>query len=229
MRNSLDERERMGLFTPAEMMHVQTLEQIFGLPKRDTAANGLTQTNLFAPETQDEATTNIVSSDESLKSSWEKIFGSNSGANASTNESVLDSRTTNDSSGILTEIFNNPRDKDKDNNSIFGTPDRNAGETAFGSSQQSDPNSFSSVRTVTANAGYSSTFNSGANAQSPFDVPKASIMDPLPQLPKVPTVSGQDNNNNVPQPAPSWAPKPPPWLSPVPTQGTMPQRAFNGS
>lgn len=223
MQNSRDERERMGLLTPAEIMHVPTMEQIFGLPERNTAADS--QTNLMSSENQ--GTTNILSSDESssLESSWQKIFNSNSGANASTNESIFDSRTTNDSSGILTEIFNNPRDKE--NNSLFGAPDGNAGGTAFGVSQQSDPNSFSSTRTATANtAYYSSTFNSGPNSQSPFAVPKTSTMDPLPQLPRVPTVSGQDNNNNAPQPTPSWAPKPPPWLSPVSSFGNNPAARF---
>jgi hypothetical protein len=66
-----------------------------------------------------------------------------------------------------------------------------------------------------------SAFSQGLNSASPFAVPGSSA---LPQLPSVRAFP----NNAIPAPAsaPSWMPKPAPWLSQVPTLGTMEQRKF---
>jgi hypothetical protein len=63
-----------------------------------------------------------------------------------------------------------------------------------------------------------SAFAQGLNSASPFAIPGT-----LPQVPSVPAI-----NNAAPAPAstPSWAPKPPPWLSQTPAFGTMGQRNF---
>lgn len=236
-QKSFDERQRMGLLTPAEIMRVPTLEQIFGLPERNTGNTAMGgQTNLFSSENQ---TTNIISSGESgdssssLESNWQKILLGNSGASASTNESIFNSRATNNSGGLLSEIFNGRPDKDK--KSFFDNDDKIGSKSAFGSfgtaSQQPNPNSFANgFATPSAGyAGYSSgsTFGSGQDSQSPFALPKSSTLDSLPKLPSVPTVSGQNNyNNSTPQPVPSWEPKPPPWATSTPALGTMPQRKF---
>jgi len=66
-----------------------------------------------------------------------------------------------------------------------------------------------------------SAFSQGLNSASPFAVPGSST---LPQLPSVRAF--QNSAVPAPAPAPSWMPKPAPWLSQVPTLGTMEQRKF---
>ena len=214
-----DPGKSLKLLTPAQVMGVQTIRQIFGMPDRDSLRlGGPTNSNGGG------GNTNYTYSDDSSSddSQWAKFLSENMGENTS------GSNQTGNSQSMLSGFFaSTPR------RGFFDDPDKSADNSVFNASPAAGPpaqslgwDSFTQPAT-TPEAGSPqnvSSFGSGAGSQSPFALPKESTPETLPQLPSLPSVSGQ--NYTPPPVTPSWEPKPPPWLSPVPAPGTMPQRKF---
>ena len=232
MENPMDERKRMGLLTPSEIMKVPTMEQIFGLPERNSAG---TRTNIYSSQdlnsdqNQNQNTNAFSSSGDAFDSqAWQKMMDGRTGS-AATNENAFSSGFQKNSPGILSAIFNGPP-RDGLNRSQFG----NDGDSAFGPSTdpQTGPQSQLDASLIGAmtpapapsSPPVTSPLDSPFNTQSPFEFPRSSSLPTTPQLPALPAAMGQ--NYTPPAPTPSWEPKPAPWLSPVPPLGTMAQRKF---
>jgi hypothetical protein len=224
------ERKRMKLSTTAEIMHVPTMAQIFGISQSDVFNDG--QTNRL---TAGNLNSNILysadtpSDEQSAEdATWQKILAGRTGANASSENQLVADKKKN-SPGIWSDIFNAP----PEDNSLFGNQDRNPNEIVAPISADS---------TATAQPAWASFLaqpivppppsQTISSSDSSFDSPFApsrtsSSLATLPQLPVTPSAPGQTyNNNSTPTPPPSWEPKPAPWLSPVPPLGTMAQRKF---
>lgn len=217
-----DNQNPLKHVTPAQIMGVQTIEQIFGLPERDGTG---AMTNSSSDENQN---TNYIYSGDSSSgdSQWTKLLSDNLGGNTSGSNTTRNSRST---LGGFWDAA--PR------RSFFDNHDKSAGETGFNSSPAGGPvaqslgwDSFQQPAATPDAAdsqpvsSLNSTFSPGLNSQSAFALPKSSP-EALPQLPSLPGSSSQ--NYNAPRPVtPSWEPKPPPWLSPVPQPGTLQDRKF---
>jgi len=219
----MNSRKIMTLPTPAQIMGVQTVQQIFGLPE-SSVLDGLKNPALA----RNTGSTNIISSDESSSEdpTWAKILADNSDQN------TPDSSKTTKSHGLLDGFFNGP----PSDGGFFGNQDKNGSASGFGSSQADDAaaqsSSFDSSLagstlggSIPAPSVPDATANSGMNTPSPFALPQSSGLETLPQLPAPPSLPGQNYNSAPPAP-PAWEPKPAPWLLPVPPAGTMEPRKF---
>jgi hypothetical protein len=225
-QNSTDPQNNLKLLTPAEIMDVPTPEKIFGLPESDTKKNTAGQR---AENTQ----TNDFSSEQS---GWSKfLYGNDAKAN------TTDAGGAENSSGILSRLFNGAPD-----GGLLGDPNKTA-DAIYGLSpqpvqtpaqpevdqfqqlleplQSSEKPADSSDMNFYRSPAQDSVFAQPANSGSPLALPKGGSLAKSPQLPKLPSVSSQNSDSTQPV-APSWAPKPAPWLSPVPPLGTIPQRKF---
>jgi hypothetical protein len=215
--------------TAAQIMGVQTVRQIFGLPD---SANQNQQKNpalaLIGNKNSDTSTTNIISSDESSAEdpTWAKILAENEDQN------LPGSTRTTKSHSLMEGFFSGPPSDD----SLFGNQDKNAAANGFGPSQPdntvADSSAFNSSlagsalgSSLSTPAMPEATANTALSAPSPFTLPQNSGLSTLPQLPTAQSLPGQ-NYNVSPPPPPSWEPKPAPWLSPVPPAGTMEPRKF---
>ncbi len=215
----MGQRKALSPLTPAQIMGVPTVQQIFGLPD-SSVGNSLKNPALV----QNTGSTNILSAGESSSESpaWAKFLANNAYQNAS------DSSKTEKSHGLLEGLFNGPPD-----NNWSGNQDKNTAASGFGSSLadetasgQSPFDSFLAAATPASSSPNSSpaVLNSGLNPPSLFSLPQSSL-GTLPQLPTPPSVPGQNFYSPPPAP-PSWEPKPAPWLLPVPPPGTLQQRKF---
>lgn len=218
--DTMDPRKDWKILTPAQIMGVPTMQQIFGLPDSSTP-NGLKNPALA----QSEGSTNIFISDESSadEPTWAKTLAANN-----SDEKAPGPGKTARSHGLLDEFFNGPP-----NDGFFGNQDKNAdgfgpapGEETAGQS----PFSASLAAATLANPASTPSApgmvpGSGLSSPSPLVLPQSSGLETLPQLPAPPSVPGQSYNQPPPAP-PSWAPKPAPWLLPVPPAGTMEPRKF---
>jgi hypothetical protein len=219
----MNSRKTMALPTPAQIMGVQTVRQIFGLP--DTSALDILKNPALAKNI---GSTNIISSGESSSEdpTWAKILADNS------DQKTPDSSKTSKSHGLLDGFFNGPPSDD----GFFGSQDKNAVANGYGSSPADDasgqslPFDSSLERSTPASSIPTpsvpdTTANSGLSTPSPFALPQSSGLETLPQLPTAPSLPGQSYYSAPPAP-PAWEPKPAPWLSPVPPAGTMEPRKF---
>jgi hypothetical protein len=233
-QNPMDLRRRMGAQASAQIMGVPSVEQIFGLPERDTADG---KKNPLLDPMQSEyginGATNMMSADRIEASSWAKLLSDNSNPGG---DGTTSSNSTDKTSGLFSGFFDStPKKSVKD--SLFGGHDDQADDTGFGSSpasaQQSTWDTFLNGTPAPATAESSQNFSTpnlssspGLNSQSPFNqLPQSSGFNTLPQVPTPPAAPGQNYNSMQPA-TPSWEPKPPPWLSSTPAMGTMPQRKF---
>jgi hypothetical protein len=220
-QSSGDERKPLRLPSTSQIMGVQSMEQIFGLPERDPANDpkGLLPW-------QNQATNSLIVSGKSSSDqpNWAKALSGDENDNSS------DSNKTENSQGAFGGFFDTTK-----HHGFFDNEEKNANDVAFGQSQApqtasqsqfDDPSSQLSPGTPAAELSSPASFlNPGLNSQSPFELPKSGTLQTLPTVPTAPTVTGKNYNSLQPT-APSWAPKPPPWLSPVQPLGTTPQRNF---
>lgn len=188
----LDEKD-MKLATPAQIMGVPSLQDIFGLPKP------------YATYDQKSAEDESTAAPTKLK-----------GPDISS--SFFDGAPDN---ALVKGVQDKFQDGAVFSSSTFGqTPVEQA---AFSPADQlsKTPMLASTPAFSQSSSSANSAFSQGLNSASPFAVPGSSS---LPQLPSLPAFQ----NNAAPAPAapPSWMPKPAPWLSQVPTLGTMEQRKF---
>jgi hypothetical protein len=227
--DEMDIRKRMGVETPAEVMGVPTLQELFGLPKPKS-------TNSMSQYGGGEATgTNILSSDSTAPSdaNWAKILSADSDA--------FNMAKTADSNRLTGAFFDSAaRDHlshEKKSDDANANDDFNLSSFAQANGRQPGRSPWDAAVQIAAPAsvpGYApnptpapSGFSaSSLNSQSPFTLPKISTPETtMPHLPTLPGISGQ--SPPAAQPAtPSWAPKPPPWLDTTPPLGTMAQRKF---
>lgn len=242
-RNQTDDRKRQGIPTTAEVMGIPTMEQIFGLPQHQ---------NLFGqndtpsiPSGNASAHTNAISFGAAPatgpflnQSGWAQLFSTSTPAATNTMNSGQAGDT-----GLFSGLFSQPAPS----GSLFGNnsaPGQNS-DSLFGSTpppqaaqqpglEQPGWGTFNGMTPAPASVGLpqtpsvASSANSGLNSPSPFALPESpTVAAALPQLPKLPEVSGQTQNQSAaPAAPPSWAPKPPPWASSQPVLGTMEQRKF---
>jgi hypothetical protein len=223
-RNPMDVRTQMGMLTPAQIMNVPTVEQIFGLAEKpgetqkNTPQPGKGATNVFGIDTT------AITAEPGWAKSWSDDSGKNSGS----------SNTTERASGFFGGFFDNARN-DNRLDSRFGNHDANDSETLFGQSQpNTQPSSWDSGLVNGDNTPRSSTpdnalnnfaspglsSSSGFASQSPFVPQQISSLGTLPQLPTLQSLPGQNDKFNQPAAAPSWGPKPPPWTTPQSPWGT---------
>jgi hypothetical protein len=232
-KQSLLDEDETSLATPSQIMGVPTLRDIFGLPKPYATFDQKKDKN--DPSAPQDSTTNSISSEDA---DWTKILSGNTGESAfATDKSDKDKSDKSKSPRDLTGFFDStPTDdsgkslQDKyqeQDDSVFGsspfgqTP---AEQTSFNapapSSETTTPVPASTFSQSTPT--FDSAFGSGLNSQSPFAVPNNSVTT-LPQPPSLPVAAFQNNTPAAAAP-PSWAPKPPPWLSQTPSFGNMGQR-----
>ena len=177
-----DPEKSLKLLTPAQVMGVQTIQQIFGMPDRDSLRLG-GSTN----STGGGGNTNYTYSDESSSddSQWAKFLSENLGENTSS------SNQTGNSQSMLSGFFASTPHR-----GFFDSQDQSADDTAFGASPAAGPaapslgwDSFAQPA-VTPEAGSPqnvSSFGSGAGSQSAFALPKNTAPETLPQLPSLPS------------------------------------------
>ena len=226
-----DQGEGQGhvrLKTSAEIMGIPTLQEIFGLPKPDPDQKDRSRQNVQNVDTNsiysDDGTTGSSSSDDAR---WQKILSGNNERYAFGADKVQ-SATNMMSSGFFGST---PGDN------FFKSHEKSWDDTAFGSTPVDQtltlPSQPDSLGLTPANgpglaqsfSPVNSSFGSGLNPQSPFELPKSTGFETPPQPPAVPNFKGQ--NDVASQPAtPSWAPKPAPWLSPVPQTGIEEEHPF---
>ncbi len=224
-RTRKDMQDGTSIETPAEIMGAPSLRQIFGLPNVDAS-----QTNSMAGNSN----TNLIPGGTlSGDLGWAKIMASDPSGTAS---SATNSQSESGMFSGLGDFFNNnntpaenPLHRKKEEVSDFGAPPFEEAaaqqQTLDSYAQASAPEAPADVPPVAAPQ---PVFNSSPafNSPSPFALPKSSSAEQtIPQLPSLPTVSGQYSTPSQPV-VPSWAPKPPPWSLSGPTLGTMPQRQF---
>ena len=239
-RDSSDPRKQMGVKTAEEMMGVPTLQDIFGLSKSDLSTFGATSqtnTSLFSSSTNRYSSDSMNDGD----ANWSKILISGEG-----NDTFNTARATNNSNssgGMFGRMFDNDssdsafggQKKDSEEDSIFTSTFSDQPQSDMPSSSPYDntppPQPAMQVQTsdlAPNNSALSSVFSSSLSSPSPFAVPQA-MVPAAPTVPQVPQAPGFSSGNNysLGQPVtPSWAPKPPPWLSSQPQMGTMVQRKF---
>jgi hypothetical protein len=227
-QDELNIRKRMGIQTPAEVMGVPTMQDLFGLPKAN-ATNSMSQYG-----GSDTTSTNMLSSGNTAASdaNWAKILSADSDA--------FNMAKTADSNRMSGAFFDSAtsdhvsREKKTDDDkagddfnlaSFAQANGRQPGRSAWDAAVQIAAPASVPGYTPTAAPAPSGFAASSLNPQSPFALPKVSAPETtMPRLPTLPGVSGQTLPT---QPAtPSWAPKPPPWLDPTPPLGTMAQRKF---
>ena len=223
-RNARDKENGTTLETPADVMGVPTLRDIFGLP-RDNA-----QTNAMSGDT---SITNLMPG-ETLPGDlgWAKILTSDPGGIGST---ATNSQTQPASmfSGLSGFFDSAPAESSLHRKKMEVS---DFGSSPFDQAAASQPPAWDSYGqpSVPDASAYSASvaapppvFNSGPgfNSQSPFTLPKSSSEPAMPQLPSLPVLPGQYNAPSQPV-VPSWAPKPAPWLTPGPQLGVMEQRKF---
>jgi hypothetical protein len=224
-----DIRKRMGIETPADVMGVPSLQELFGFPKAKVT-NSMSQYG-----GGDATSTNMLSSDNTAASdaNWAKILSANSDAfnmakTADSNRlsgAFFDS-TTSDHLSREKKTDDEKADDDFNLSSFAQANSRQPGRTAWDAAVQiaapADAASYTPQGAAPPPSGFG---GSSVNAQTPFTVPKVSAPEStMPHLPALPGVSGQ---SPPAQPTtPSWAPKPPPWLDTTPPLGTMAQRKF---
>jgi hypothetical protein len=221
--NSQDEdiRKRMGMQTPAEVMGVPSLQELFGLPKTKT-------TNSLAQRPYGNGATNMLTAGNTAASdaNWAKILSANSDAFNSTKIA--------DSNSLSGGFFDNPnRDSlihgkktgDDFDTSSFARAD--VRQPVWDSAVQiASPANVPGYTPNAAPAPAPPAFSAPSqDSQSPFALPKVgSLETTMPHLPVLPSVS-RPNPSSQPA-APSWSPKPPPWLDTMPPLGSMAQRKF---
>jgi hypothetical protein len=227
--NSTDPRKPLSLMTSSQIMKVPSMEKIFGLPERDSSG----QTNYWFAQNQNQnQTTNVYASGETTfdARAWQKIMDgkTDAGATNGNDGGIFGSSLAKNSPGVLSAIFNTSPD-----DSLFGNQDKKNDPTVFDQIQAAatvpqsplDSSLMGAMASAPAAAPATSPLDSPFNSQSPFALPKSSLQT-MPQLPTLPVAAGQNYNSTPPPAAPSWEPKPAPWLSPVPPLGTMAQRKF---
>jgi len=211
-----DLRKRFGVETPSEMMGVPTMREMFGLPKIE-ATNSISR----------DAFTNDLSGDGQLQSddaNWARILSADSEAFNSTRTASSNSM----SRGFFDSLSGDRLFQEKSSDDLFGSPQQ--------AQAPSDQNEWNAAVQIAAPEGtpgaapeispMSSAFHdSSASSLSPFTLPASDTLGAMPHLPALPSLPGQ-NNAPAQVATPSWAPKPPPWLAPMPPMGTMAQRKF---
>lgn len=219
-QNSMDIRQRMGIQTPAEVMGVPSLQELFGLPKpkntNSLAQSGNGTTNLFSATTTAQSDAN-----------WAKILSADSDAfnTAKTTDSNNMSGGFFDSDNRDSLFHKKKSDDDFDTSSFAQASGR---QPVWGSAVQiaapaNVPGSTRSAVPGPASPAYSSP---SFNSQSPFALPKVSTYETATAMPHLPTLPGARPILPSQPATPSWAPKPPPWLDTTPPLGTMAQRKF---
>jgi hypothetical protein len=229
--NPLDPNSSMRSPTSAEIMGVPTLEEVFGLPKPNS-------TNAQNQARSDGTTNDVPSYGQTPEGpAWTKILYDQDGAN--TYGSSQSASTNSAPSGFFSSAFgdsvfdNSHKSADSADNSAFGAPVFQP--LSSESSEPSKSDSFAPpVDTSTPDdsssfapkaSSFDAAFSTEMNSQSPFSLPKNSGFETAPQPPALPAFQSQDSSFSQPA-IPSWAPKPAPWLSPVPPLGTMTPRKF---
>jgi hypothetical protein len=243
---SLLDEDGTGLSTPSQVMGVPTLADIFGLPKpyatfdqkknkdKDIEGTDKDTENSDNASSEDGSQTN---SDSSEDASWQKILAGSMDESAFTPDKPKSSRV---STGFFDSTPTDVADKNSENksqaqeDSVFSSSpfgQTTMEQAAFNPPEQASQTITPTIAPAAAPAispnapTFDSAFSQGLNSQSPFALPQSASLGTLPQLPSLPAAAFQ--NYAAPQPAtPSWAPKPPPWLSQVPQFGTMGQGKF---
>ncbi len=198
--------------TPAQIMGVQTMQQIFGLSERqDLAAPN-------PPAVSQNGNTNVIFSGAS--SAEKPAFGQSDWAKLFTGTTETNADRPDNSQDLFGGVFSHPAGR-----SFFGSDAGNSEQGLFGSPQPPQPAQppDSGLFPGFANSGglsqnnSQSSINSGLNPQlsepqSPFAPPQSTSVATLPKLPQIQTAPGQ-SFQTAPAAPPSWAPKPPPWAS----------------
>lgn len=238
---SLLDEDGTGLSTPSQIMGVPTLQDIFGLPKPYATYDQKKDKDKDKGKDNSSAQGTETNSDSSEDADWASMLSGD------TDQSAFAPERTN-SPGVSTGFFDStPTDitgrslKDKyqnQNDAVFGsslfgqTPAEQAAFSPPAQSSETATPAFASTSAFAPGSSsaptFTSAFSPGLNSQSsqsPFALPKTSSLGTLPQLPSLPAAVFQ-NNATPPSAPPSWAPKPPPWLSQTPQFGTMGQGKF---
>jgi hypothetical protein len=251
LQNLLSPKKDWTTMTPAEIMGVESPEQILQVPERDAMGlrkNPSTLENFLGRQngSQFGATNGFSSGDQA--SSW---HFSNNG------DSQPDTDTPNPLGGslgsmpqTLSQLFNNA--SQRGDNFSGQNADANSGQPFGGSSPLSgsdsaQPTDLQRLQTLlgTSSADQNETpaasFNSGGfispSANNNFGQPIVT-MNPVgasyapltsgigtpTSLPSLPTIT--DQNSLQPAITPAWAPQTPPWMSQGPQPFVIPQRKF---
>jgi hypothetical protein len=232
---SLLDEDGISLSTPSQIMGVPTLADIFGLPKPYATFKQKKNKDNKDTEDADNASSEDGSqtNSNSEEASWQKILSGNVDQSAfapgkpkspRVSTGFFDSTPTEASGKSLQDKYQAQDD------SVFGSSAFNqtpAEPTSFNLPAQVSQTIVSApapALVISPNApSFDPAFNQGLNSQSPFALPQSATLGTLPQLPALPVAAFQ-NYSAPPSGAPSWAPKPPPWLSQTPQFGTMDQR-----
>jgi hypothetical protein len=242
---SLLDEDGTGLSTPSQIMGVPTLADIFGLPKPYATYTQKKNKDKDAQNPQDTEDPDNASPEDgsptnsnSAEANWMKILSGNVDQSAfapdkpkspRVSTGFFDSTPTTDASGKSLQEKYQALDATVFGSSPFDqTPvDQSALNQSAQASQTIAPVSIpASAPAISPSvSSFDSAFSQGLNSQSPFALPQSASLGMLPQLPALPVTTFQ-NNVAPPAAAPSWAPKPPPWLSQTPAFGGIGQGKF---
>jgi hypothetical protein len=226
-QDEMDFRKRMGIETPADVMGMPSMRELFGLPApkatNATSQYGNSPTNMFT-----------ASGTAASDANWARILSADSDAFSSSKSTSSNSLNGGffDNANRESMFHKKRADDEKGNDNDFDT-------SSFAQASGRQPAWNSAVQiaaplnipgytpnAVPAPAPAATAFSAPPlSSQSPFELPKLSTPDTA--MPRLPALPGDSRLNPPSQSAtPSWAPKPPPWLDTTPPLGTMAQRKF---
>jgi hypothetical protein len=231
---SLLDEDGTSVATPSQIMGIPTLHDIFGLPKPYVTYDQKKDNDAEDNELSQGTRTN---SDSSEHADWEKILSGDAdqsvfGPDKPRTKNSHPSSGFFDTAATETSVKNLQDQYEQQEDSVFSSSpfgQTTAEQAAFDPPAPS-PDTEAPAPALTsafsqAAPSFTSAFSSEMNSQTPFALPKSAGLGSLPQAPSLPVAVFQ-NSVAPPPAAPSWMPKPAPWLSQMPELGTMPQRKF---
>jgi hypothetical protein len=235
LQKMLDDRKNWVFMTPAEILGVATPEEILGIPDRNAAGQRQNSTAIERfTERQMQGGTNGFQSGDSY--SWWNSHNRDNSPNASL-PNLISSDLANSSPVMnINSFVTAPKDN------LFAGQGVNASQPLQtpNIAQQAEINTFEQLLEPTrASAPLSSLTPVDRNLENSSDpifgpaknndagasfTPLSSEIATPTGLTPLPGIATQKDTQ--PQTPPSWAPKPPPWLSQEPQPFVMPQRKF---
>jgi hypothetical protein len=252
LQKLLDERKNWALLTPAEVIGIPTPEKILGLPERDASGQekNLTVTERYYERQNRLQTGRTNDYQNNLASRWNLPDGQNDdrlnadsfnpknagfGNPAQNADSFFGDNAPANNNAVASQK------PDAGSGDFFAAPTRlTPAATAANLEQQAEMERFRQLLDPPPQPAAAAKHSSGESVFSLPHTEQNSLFGQTPANPNpiggsftplgsgiggLPASPGQNNTPPITV-TPSWAPQPPPWLSPTPQPGQIPQRKF---